>query len=98
MARRYLKITLTVSLAPGVTAAQARREVRTRVNDLCCYSLDEGEVRVQKMIPGGIVAGPGRKAKGFGIPARAFASLGDFMHAVRFSPRDPRNAYVEPEA
>ena len=88
--RRRVRVTVELSLAPGVTAAQARRELRTRVNDLCCYSLEEGEVRVAKMTGGGVIA---RKPRaGYGIPARAFSSLGALMSAVRFSPADPRNA------
>ena len=58
--RRYVEVTLKLSLAPGVTAAQARREVRTRVNELTCYSLDEPEVRVAKITAGGRVAAPRR--------------------------------------
>lgn len=39
--RRIITAVVELSLAPGVTAAAARRELRTRVNDLCCYSLDD---------------------------------------------------------
>ncbi|MBY0395633.1 MAG: hypothetical protein K2X91_04070 [Thermoleophilia bacterium] len=60
--RRYVEVTLKLSLAPGVTAAQGRREVRTRVNDLCCYSLEESDVRVSKVTAGGRVAAPRRRA------------------------------------
>lgn len=35
--RRTVKVEVTLSLAPGVTAAQARKELRSRVNDLCEY-------------------------------------------------------------
>lgn len=82
--RRYLQVTLKISLAPGVTAAQARREVRSRVNDLCCYSLDESDVRVAKITPGGIVAGPAPRERGAAdASGRRFGSLGEFMMAVR---------------
>ena len=48
MARRYVDATVTLSLAPGVTKRQALRELRTRCNELCCYDLDEADVRVRK--------------------------------------------------
>lgn len=56
--RRYLSMTLKVSIAPGVTAAQARREVRTRVNELCGYHshLEDSDVHVARIDAGGIVA------------------------------------------
>ena len=31
--RRLIKVEVTLSLAPGVTAAQARKELRSRIND-----------------------------------------------------------------
>jgi hypothetical protein len=49
--RRLMTVEVTLSVKPGVTAAQARRELRTRCNDLACWSadLEEGDVRVRKM-------------------------------------------------
>lgn len=56
MKRKTITVLVTLSYAPKggdygqrITAAMARRELRTRVNDLCCYSLDESDVRVRKM-------------------------------------------------
>ncbi|MBU0801395.1 MAG: hypothetical protein KKA05_10410 [Alphaproteobacteria bacterium] len=46
--RKLIKVTLVLSVAPGVTKAQAKREVRTRVNEECCYILDNEDVRVRK--------------------------------------------------
>ena len=46
--RKLVRCEVTLSVASHVSAAEARRELRTRVNELCCYSLDEGEVRVRK--------------------------------------------------
>ena len=56
--RRYLSMTIKVSVAPGVTAAQARREVRTRVNELSgWYShLEDSDVRVARIDAGGVVS------------------------------------------
>lgn len=56
--RRYIAVTLKLSLAPGVTAAQARREVRTRVNELCGYHshIEDSDVRVSRIRAGGVVA------------------------------------------
>lgn len=49
--RRIVKQLVTLSVAPGVTAAQARRELRTRCNELCGYHyhLDDSDVRVRKI-------------------------------------------------
>lgn len=46
--RRTITATVVLSVAPGVTKAQALRELRTRCNEGCCYSLDEEAVRVRK--------------------------------------------------
>ena len=46
--RKLISVTVTLSVDPGVTKAQALRELRTRVNESCCYSLDEEQVRVRK--------------------------------------------------
>lgn len=35
--RKTVKVTVTLSVAPHVTAAQARRELRKRVNQKCGY-------------------------------------------------------------
>ncbi|HQC72054.1 MAG TPA: hypothetical protein PLE42_04970 [Candidatus Competibacteraceae bacterium] len=46
-----MKVEMTLSVAPGVTAAMARREARSRINYLAgWYShLDDPDVRVRKM-------------------------------------------------
>lgn len=48
--RRYIKVTLTVSVAPGITKAVALKEIRTRVNEECCYHgwIETSDVRVRK--------------------------------------------------
>jgi hypothetical protein len=40
---------VVLSVAPGITAAEARRELRTRCNDLACFSdhVEESDVRVR---------------------------------------------------
>lgn len=54
--RRQIVVTLTLSVAPGVTVREAKREVKTRTNDACCYSLNEEDVRVVRTS-----APPGRR-------------------------------------
>lgn len=49
MKRRLITVTVTLSLAPGVTKAQAKRELRTRNNEASCYALDQEDVRVRKV-------------------------------------------------
>ena len=46
--RKFITVTVTLSVDHRVTKSEARRELRTRVNDGCCYSLDEDQVRVRK--------------------------------------------------
>ena len=50
--RRLIKVEVTLSLAPGVTAAQARKELRSRINDGCEYhshwDWPENAVRMRK--------------------------------------------------
>lgn len=41
MKRKIVRVMVELSVAPEVTAAEARRELRTRVNNLCCYSYDD---------------------------------------------------------
>lgn len=50
--RRIVTMLVTLSLAPGVTALEARRELRTRVNEQCCHSREEEDVRVRRVGPG----------------------------------------------
>ncbi len=45
--RKTVTVLVTLSLAPGVSKAQGIRELRTRTNDLCCYALDDEDVRVR---------------------------------------------------
>lgn len=47
--RKLITVTVTLSVKPGVTKAEAKRELRTRVNEECCYSLDTEDVRVRKV-------------------------------------------------
>lgn len=48
--RKQVKVLVTLSVAAHVTAAQARRELRTRCNDLAGWyqHLDDADVRVRK--------------------------------------------------
>lgn len=45
--RKDVWMLLRVSTPPGTTARDARREVRSLVNDQCNYSLDPGDVKVR---------------------------------------------------
>ena len=53
--RKIVRVMVELSVASNVPAAAARRELRTRVNELCCHSLEDGSwqkpayVRVKKM-------------------------------------------------
>lgn len=82
--RRYVEITLKLSLAPGVTAAQARREVRTRINEGCIYHshIEESDVRAVKIEGRGVVKGPVRREPAV-TREPSFRTLGDFMRTVR---------------
>lgn len=53
MARRRKLVTMlvTVSVNPDMSAAEARREVRTLVNDQCNYSWDQEDIRVRSVKP-----------------------------------------------
>lgn len=47
--RRLVKVEVVLSVAPGITAIQARRELRSRVNHLAgwyCH-IDDADVRVR---------------------------------------------------
>lgn len=46
--RKLVKVEVLLSVAPHIPAAEARRELRTRVNELCCYYYEEPDVRVRK--------------------------------------------------
>lgn len=49
--RRTCKVLVTLSYPDGVTAAQARREARTLINENCAFALDYGAVKVRQMQP-----------------------------------------------
>jgi hypothetical protein len=49
--RRTIRLLVTLSLAPGVSITAAKRELRTRNNDACCYMHFLEEVRVQRIEP-----------------------------------------------
>lgn len=49
MKRKLIEVTVTLSVEESVTKAEASREVRTRVNEGCCYVLDQEQVRVRKV-------------------------------------------------
>lgn len=46
--RKMIEVKVMLSVKPGVTKSEALRELRTRVNEGCCYMLDEEDVRVRK--------------------------------------------------
>lgn len=47
--RRLVKVEVTLSVDPALTAAQARTELRSRVNDLCEYwDWPENAIRIRK--------------------------------------------------
>lgn len=50
--RKQYTMTITVSVAPHVTAAEARREVRTLINEQVNYHHDPEDVRCKKIVPG----------------------------------------------
>lgn len=58
--RKTIRVMATLSVAPHVSAAEARRELRTRVNEGCCWFYDEEDVRVRQAKPAGRVAGQAR--------------------------------------
>lgn len=60
MKTKLVRMDLTVRVPAEMTAAQARLEVRTLVNEQCNYCLEPGEVRVSKL-------GPARKVM-IGLP------------------------------
>lgn len=49
--RREVTVAVTLSIAPGVTLAEAKREIRTRVNELCGYysHVEESDVRIRRL-------------------------------------------------
>lgn len=47
--RKLVTVSVTLSVLPGVSKRAAAREVRTRVNEGCCYIYDATEVRVRKV-------------------------------------------------
>ncbi len=49
MAKREVRCIVTLSYDDNIPAAEARRELRTRVNEGCCYSHDQSAVRVKKI-------------------------------------------------
>jgi hypothetical protein len=55
--RKVGRVMVELSVASNVPAAAARRELRTRVNELCCHSLEDGSwqkpayVRVKSVRP-----------------------------------------------
>lgn len=49
--RRTVQVLVTLSYEPHIPAAEARRELRTRVNEGRCYIHDTEDVRVRKMAP-----------------------------------------------
>ena len=47
--RRVVDMIVKVSVPMGCTAKEARREVRTLINQQCNYRLDYNEIRVKKI-------------------------------------------------
>lgn len=49
--RKRLTMTVTVSVPHGMTAAAARREVRTLITHQCNWSADDGDVKALSVRP-----------------------------------------------
>lgn len=49
--RKIVTMALTVSVPSTMTAREARREVRSLINDQCNWSADPGDVKVRKLTP-----------------------------------------------
>lgn len=49
--RKTIRLLLTVSVPAEMSAADARREVRTLINDQCNYDADPGDVRARAVKP-----------------------------------------------
>ena len=50
--RKQAILTVTVTLKPGLTLRDAKREIRALVNDACSYSHQLGAVRVKRIDTG----------------------------------------------
>lgn len=53
--KKTMTMLVTVSVPAKMTAAEVRREVRTRINDLTCWEYDmcdEKDMRAVKVAPG----------------------------------------------
>jgi hypothetical protein len=53
MKRKTVTMALTVSVPTSLSAAEVRREIRTRINELCGYfsHLESEDVKVRKIGP-----------------------------------------------
>lgn len=51
MKRKQVTMTVTVSVPVDMSAADARREVRTLINEQCNYSADYGDVKAKAIRP-----------------------------------------------
>jgi hypothetical protein len=49
--RKQITMIVTVSVPNDMTPIEARREVRTLINEQCNYSADYGEVKVKSVKP-----------------------------------------------
>jgi len=49
--RKIVTMLVTVSVPRDMTAAEARREVRTNINEHCSYAAEEGDVKVRGILP-----------------------------------------------
>lgn len=47
--RKQIEVTVKLSVKPGITKSEAKRELKSRVNDACCYRLDEEDVKIRSM-------------------------------------------------
>lgn len=50
--RKFVTMTIVVSVPAEMSAMDARREVRTLVNHQSNFRFDEGDVRVRRIEPG----------------------------------------------
>jgi hypothetical protein len=48
--RKVITVHVAVSVPEGVTKQDVKREIKARVNDGCCYSLEQEDVKVRSIM------------------------------------------------
>lgn len=49
--KKIIRVTVELSVNKNMTAAEARREVRSLINDQCYYSWDDDDIRAKSVRP-----------------------------------------------